>query len=91
MPRTYARRLCLYCGEQVSTNGMAHASHMRKHVRDGILVEMETTLRDYQSLHKDGRTDWMTTYVTPDMARHMLGLSIPGVEYRVVAGEPAKS
>ena len=35
MSRTYARRTCWLCKEQVSSAGGAFAAHLKKHVREG--------------------------------------------------------
>jgi len=39
MTRTYSRTACNVCGDSVSTAGFPHTSHMRRHVREGYLVE----------------------------------------------------
>jgi hypothetical protein len=39
MSRTYARDKCNICGKYISVNGLAQTSHLRKHVREGILIE----------------------------------------------------
>lgn len=88
MPRAMLRHECFHCGQRVSTNGLAKASHMRKHVREGLLVEMRSTRSGIYSYHKDGRADWSTSYVTPETARRLLDQSSVGLRYRVVSGTP---
>lgn len=39
MSRTYSLDKCYICGKQHSMNGLARTNHMRKHVREGILME----------------------------------------------------
>jgi len=38
-PVTYETKACEFCGQQTSTGGAAHTSHMRMHVRKGELAE----------------------------------------------------
>lgn len=40
MSRTYQRNKCFYCGKNHSSNGLATVNHMRKHVREGTVVEV---------------------------------------------------
>lgn len=35
----YGSRLCEYCGRWISNAGWAWTSHMRKHVREGLVTE----------------------------------------------------
>lgn len=37
--KVYIKRQCHVCGKQISTSGLPWVSHMRKHVRQGILCE----------------------------------------------------
>jgi hypothetical protein len=37
--RTFHKIKCPYCEQIISSNGLGWASHMRKHVREGILIE----------------------------------------------------
>ena len=39
MAKSYQKFKCPHCDHVISFNGLAWASHMRKHVREGILVE----------------------------------------------------
>lgn len=41
MSRTYTFRTCWVCHKQHSSNGLATVNHMRKHVREGKLIEMK--------------------------------------------------
>lgn len=38
----YGQGPCRHCSETVSTNGRAKAAHNRKHVREGVLVEVRS-------------------------------------------------
>jgi len=38
--RNYTRFMCPWCQHTVSANGLAKTSHMRKHVREGKLLEV---------------------------------------------------
>lgn len=40
MSRTYSRRTCSVCKEQITAAGAAFVSHMRKHVREGLAEEV---------------------------------------------------
>jgi DNA mismatch repair protein MutH len=40
MTRTYTRMSCFWCGKEHGVN--ARTSHLRKHVREGFLVEITT-------------------------------------------------
>ena len=40
MARTYTKHYCFFCGKTISSNGLAKASHYRKHVREGIAKEI---------------------------------------------------
>ena len=85
MPRAMSRRTCLVCGQQVSTNGLAQASHKRKHVREGLLVQMDS--RNTFLTFSD-RIDYSTWYVTPQEARRRLDEETL-VDWHVIAGTPA--
>jgi hypothetical protein len=41
----YSKVDCFFCGQRNSTNGLAQVNHKRKHVREGMLVELEYTGR----------------------------------------------
>lgn len=47
---------CIVCEQELSSTTAARASHMRKHVRDGSLIE---------SKNKDGKCEWKTTGKEP--------------------------
>ena len=42
----YSKVDCFFCGQKNSTNGLAQVNHKRKHVREGMLVELEYTGRE---------------------------------------------
>lgn len=42
----YSKSPCGVCDELISTAGAARASHMRRHVREGKLVEMHSSILD---------------------------------------------
>lgn len=44
--RTYSTEKCPSCEGYVSTAGAARVSHKRKHVREGLLVEMWSPILD---------------------------------------------
>ena len=48
MTNTYSKTICFFCGKILSRNGLAMASHGRKHVREGIAEEIEYGHRDYR-------------------------------------------
>jgi hypothetical protein len=58
----YSRVDCFFCGQRISTNGLAQESHKRKHVREGMLVELEYTGKDYRP----------NSFIRPDHAEAML-------------------
>jgi len=80
--RIYPQTNCRHCGGTHSTNGLAKASHMRKHVREGVLVEIES---NYWS---EDHTENNRYFVTPATARRYLD-NEPSVGWRVIAGTPA--
>src|SRR4030095_17103345 len=41
----YSRVKCFFCEKGISSNGLAQVNHKRKHVREGMLVELEYTGR----------------------------------------------
>lgn len=54
---------CFFCGQRSSTNGLAQENHKRKHVREGMLVELEYT----------GRGGYRpNSFIRPDHADSML-------------------
>ena len=40
MSRTYNRGPCDLCGKSISCAGLAKTAHMRKHVREGLAIEI---------------------------------------------------
>lgn len=40
MSKFFYKRPCNMCGQRVSNAGFAQASHKRKHVREGLMVEV---------------------------------------------------
>jgi hypothetical protein len=65
---------------------MAKASHMRKHVREGILVELESAFEAFNSTGMEFRRHFVTPakateHLTGEFAEH----------YRLIAGTPAPS
>ena len=40
--KTYTKHHCFFCGKTISSNGLAKASHYRKHVREGRAEEVFT-------------------------------------------------
>ena len=41
----YSRVKCFFCEKGISSNGLVQETHKRKHVREGMLVELEYTGR----------------------------------------------
>jgi hypothetical protein len=83
MPRTYGKRKCYVCGDEISTNGLAQSSHKKMHVREGALVEMEVFYGFGTSLSSAA-----IEYVSPKRARHLLNAATDH-RTRVVSGTPA--
>lgn len=50
----YGQRECDYCGRWISTAGWAWTSHMRKHVREGLVTEKRAI--DYSQGERNFRT-----------------------------------
>jgi hypothetical protein len=44
MSRTYNRRTCCVCGMNISTAGAAYYNHMMKHVREGKVRKVTSTV-----------------------------------------------
>lgn len=40
MSRTYSRRTCSVCKQEITAAGAAFVSHMRKHAREGAVEEV---------------------------------------------------
>ena len=45
----YSRVECFFCGQRISSNGLAQINHKRKHVREGMLAELRYTGRGLPS------------------------------------------
>ena len=58
----YSKVDCFFCGQMSSTNGLAQVNHKRKHVREGMLVELEYRGKDYRP----------NSFIRPDHAEAML-------------------
>jgi hypothetical protein len=59
----YSKVDCFFCSQMCSTNGLAQINHKRKHVREGMLVELEYT----------GRGGYRpNSFIRPDHADSML-------------------
>lgn len=58
--RTYPRRACFVCHEDVSIAGGAQAAHKRKHAKEGNLVALYSRVLD------------KTDYFTPERAQAYL-------------------
>jgi hypothetical protein len=43
-----SRVKCFFCEKGISSNGLAQTTHKRKHVREGMIVELEYTGKDYR-------------------------------------------
>ena len=43
-----SRLKCFFCEKGISSNGLAQTNHKRKHVREGMLVELRYTGKDYR-------------------------------------------
>ena len=46
--KSYCNYICPFCNKKISANGAARASHGRKHVREGIAIEINHLHRDYR-------------------------------------------
>jgi hypothetical protein len=44
----YSRVKCFFCEEGISSNALAQTNHMRMHVREGMIVELRYTGKDYR-------------------------------------------
>jgi hypothetical protein len=59
----YSRVKCFFCEKGISSNGLAQTNHKRKHVREGMIVELE-----YR-----GRGGYRpNSFIRPDHAEAML-------------------
>src|SRR5918995_6983804 len=44
----YSRGKCFFCEKGISSNGLAPINHKRMHVREGVIVELRYTGKDYR-------------------------------------------
>ena len=49
-PTSIGKTRCFFCGKTISRNGLGFTSHMRKHVREGIAVEINKNHRNYEGI-----------------------------------------
>ena len=50
MTNSYCKHICSYCGKVTSASGFPKVSHYRKHVREGIALEIGPTHHEYRGL-----------------------------------------
>ena len=43
-----SRGKCFFCEQGISSNALAQVNHKRKHVREGMIVELRYTGKDYR-------------------------------------------
>ena len=58
----YSRGKCFFCEKGNSSNALAQVNHKRKHVREGVIVELRYTGKDYRP----------NSFIRPDHAEAML-------------------
>jgi hypothetical protein len=58
----YSRVKCFFCEKGISSNALAQENHKRKHVREGMIVELRYTGKDYRP----------NSFIRPDHAEAML-------------------
>ena len=58
----YSRVKCFFCEKGISSNGLAPTNHKRMHVREGVIVELRYTGKDYRP----------NSFIRPDHAEAML-------------------
>jgi hypothetical protein len=58
----YSRVKCFFCEKGISSSGLAQVNHKRKHVREGMIVELEYRGKDYRP----------NSFIRPDHAEAML-------------------
>ena len=58
----YSRVKCFFCEKGISSNGLVQETHKRKHVREGMLVELEYRGKDYRP----------NSFIRPNHAEAML-------------------
>jgi hypothetical protein len=61
-PSAYSRVKCFFCEKGISSNALAQTNHKRKHVREGMIVELRYTGKDYRP----------NSFIRPDHAEAML-------------------
>jgi hypothetical protein len=44
----YGRVKCFFCEKGISSNGLAQTNHKRMHVREGVIMELRYTGKDYR-------------------------------------------
>jgi hypothetical protein len=58
----YSRVKCFFCEKGISSNGSVQTNHKRMHVREGVIVELRYTGKDYRP----------NSFIRPDHADSML-------------------
>jgi hypothetical protein len=58
----YSRVKCFFCEKGISSNALAQTNHKRMHVREGMIVELRYTGKDYRP----------NSFIRPDHAEAML-------------------
>jgi hypothetical protein len=58
----YSRVKCFFCEKGNSSNGLTQTNHKRMHVREGMIVELRYTGKDYRP----------NSFIRPDHAEAML-------------------
>jgi hypothetical protein len=58
----YSRVKCFFCEEGISSNALAQTNHKRMDVREGVIVELRYTGKDYRP----------NSFIRPDHADSML-------------------
>lgn len=72
----YGHLTCRICGERRSTNGLGKHAHNMKHVRQGLLVKMETPAG--------------VAFTSPEKAQELLGYGMGYAVLATAATEAAK-
>jgi hypothetical protein len=68
----YSKVDCFFCSQRISSNALAQTNHKRMHVREGVIVELRYTGKDYRP----------NSFIRPNNAESMLKTGY----YRRVAG-----
>jgi hypothetical protein len=58
----YSRVKCFFCEKGISSNALAQTDHKRMHVREGVIVELRYTGKDYRP----------NSFIRPSSAEAML-------------------